>query len=76
MKSVSPLLKEMHKLKEKIILWKIPNNAEIKRAENVDLNQLIEQGCDWVCGYLQNNPNLPKNDKHLCDRVGKTESNG
>ncbi|MEO1431168.1 MAG: caspase family protein [Cyanobacteria bacterium J06633_8] len=52
---------------ETIILWKIPTKDKITSAENVNLNRLISLGCDWARGYLQNNPNVPENDKHLCD---------
>lgn len=52
---------------EKIILWKIPGEQEINEAEKKDLEQLIQEGCKWVSSYLQNNPNVSENDKHLCD---------
>ena len=37
---------------------------------NLDLDYLLGQGCDWVRGYLQNNPNVSQSDRHLCDGIG------
>ncbi|MGK7873838.1 MAG: hypothetical protein AB4426_11160 [Xenococcaceae cyanobacterium] len=31
---------------------------------------LMERSCDWVRGYLLNNPNVSESDKHLCDGIG------
>ncbi|MEH2425326.1 MAG: hypothetical protein V7K48_31815 [Nostoc sp.] len=36
---------------------------------NLDLDTLIGRSCDWVRGYLQNNPNLSESDRHLCDGI-------
>ncbi|MEH2093000.1 nSTAND1 domain-containing NTPase [Nostoc sp.] len=38
---------------------------------NLDLDQLLAQACDWARGYLENNPNVNKSDRHLCDDVPK-----
>jgi WD40 repeat protein len=34
------------------------------------LEQLLDNSCDWVRDYLENNPNVSKSDKDLCDRIG------
>jgi WD40 repeat protein/uncharacterized caspase-like protein len=34
---------------------------------NLDLDNLLKQGCDRLHDYLQNNPNVTKEEKHLCD---------
>ncbi|MEO0841190.1 MAG: WD40 repeat domain-containing protein, partial [Cyanobacteria bacterium J06643_5] len=57
---------------EKIILWKIPSQDQIALAENVNLKSLISQGCEWTHDYLENNSNVPENDKHLCDDIDST----
>ncbi|MEC4815995.1 MAG: hypothetical protein SAK29_22390 [Scytonema sp. PMC 1069.18] len=40
-----------------IILW------------NFDLDDLLKKGCNWLCDYLQNNPNVSPEDKHLCEYI-------
>ncbi len=40
---------------------------------NLDLDNLMVRGCDWVRLYLQNNPSVSENDKHLCDGVGSAK---
>ncbi|WGV24023.1 hypothetical protein [Halotia branconii] len=37
---------------------------------NLDLDALMGRSCDWVRGYLQNNPNVSESDRHLCDDIG------
>ncbi|MEH1863265.1 MAG: hypothetical protein V7L21_35855, partial [Nostoc sp.] len=37
---------------------------------NLNLDDLIIKGCAWVRDYLQNNPNVSQNDRHLCDDIG------
>jgi WD40 repeat protein len=37
---------------------------------NLDLDTLMGRSCDWVQPYLENNINVSKNDKHLCDDIG------
>ncbi len=59
---------------DKIILWKIPSDDEITSAENVNLDLLINQGCDWALSYLENNPNVSENDKHLCENINPNYS--
>ena len=38
-----------------------------------DFDALMGRSCDWVRGYLQNNPNVSKSDRHLCDGIGTQE---
>jgi WD40 repeat protein len=40
-----------------IILW------------NLDLDDLLVKGCGLIRGYLQNNPDVSAEDKHLCDNI-------
>jgi WD40 repeat protein len=47
--------------KGEIILW------NLKILSNLTLDNLIGKGCDWVRGYLENNPNVTESDRHLCD---------
>ncbi|MBD1945374.1 AAA family ATPase [Coleofasciculus sp. FACHB-712] len=37
---------------------------------NLDLDDLLVRGCDWVRDYLENNPNVSKSDRSLCDGIG------
>ena len=43
----------------KLILWDL----------QLDSDDLMQRGCDWVHDYLNNNPNS-KGDRHLCDGIG------
>lgn len=54
---------------EIIILWKVPSDDQISVSENFNLDLLINQGCDWARSYLENNPNVSNNDKHLCENI-------
>jgi WD40 repeat protein len=47
-----------------IILWNLTDDLW-----DLDLNHLIMRNCDRMRGYLQNNPNVSKSDRHLCDGV-------
>jgi WD40 repeat protein len=40
-----------------IILW------------NLNLNDLLARGCNWVGDYLDHNRNLDEGDRHLCDGI-------
>jgi WD40 repeat protein len=40
-----------------IILW------------NLDLDDLVVRGCQWVDDYLKHNRNLEQRDRHLCDGI-------
>ncbi|MCA1990804.1 MAG: hypothetical protein LDL41_01985 [Coleofasciculus sp. S288] len=40
-----------------IILW------------NLDLDDLLVRGCNWVRDYLKTNPNVSESDRHLCDDI-------
>jgi WD40 repeat protein len=35
-----------------------------------DLETLMGRSCDWVRNYLQYNPNVSEEDRHLCDGIG------
>ncbi|MBD1837956.1 WD40 repeat domain-containing protein [Coleofasciculus sp. FACHB-501] len=37
---------------------------------NLDLDDLLVRGCNWVRDYLENNPNVSKSDRSLCDGIG------
>jgi WD40 repeat protein len=56
---------------QKVMLWKVSDGKNKFTAinENLDLNQLIKRGCDWVGGYLQYNSSVRSYDKHLCDNI-------
>ncbi|NEO00908.1 MAG: WD40 repeat domain-containing protein [Moorea sp. SIO3I7] len=43
--------------------------AKFWRVESFD--ELMVRGCNWVRDYLENNPNVEKSDRHLCDNVNK-----
>ncbi|MCC5613803.1 hypothetical protein LC605_01645 [Nostoc sp. CHAB 5836] len=45
-----------------IKLWNLPG---------LELDSLMQNNCDSIRGYLQNNPNVSVGDKHLCDGIGK-----
>jgi WD40 repeat protein len=38
----------------KVILW------------NLDLEDLLKRGCNWLQDYLRTNPNVSESDRHLC----------
>ncbi|MEG4419922.1 WD40 repeat domain-containing protein, partial [Microcoleus sp. LAD1_D5] len=42
---------------ETIILW------------NLDFDDLLKRGCDWVRGYLESSPNVSESDRLLCDGI-------
>lgn len=44
----------------RVILW------------NLDLDDLLVRGCDWVGDYLRTNPNVSDRDRRLCDGVAAT----
>jgi WD40 repeat protein len=35
---------------------------------NLDLPELLHQGCDWLHDYLQNNPSVSESDRTLCQK--------
>ncbi|WP_367275326.1 AAA family ATPase [Microcoleus sp. CAWBG58] len=41
----------------RVILW------------NLNFEDLLVRGCNWIRPYLQNNPNVSESDKHLCDGI-------
>ena len=36
---------------------------------NLDLDDLMVRGCQWVHDYLKTNPNLSESDRHICDGI-------
>lgn len=36
---------------------------------NLDLDDLLFQGCEWLHGYLKNNPNVSEEDRGVCDDI-------
>lgn len=36
---------------------------------NLDLDQLMVHGCNWIKDYLRTNPNVEESDRHLCDGI-------
>ncbi|MEW6495422.1 MAG: hypothetical protein AB1589_23320 [Cyanobacteriota bacterium] len=36
---------------------------------NLDLDDLLERGCNWLRDYLKTNPNVSQSDRHLCDGI-------
>jgi predicted nucleic acid-binding Zn ribbon protein len=37
---------------------------------NLDLDDLLVKGCNWVRDYLKTNPNVRESDRTLCDGIG------
>jgi len=48
----------------------VSNYAEI--ISNFTLDKLLGRSCDRLRGYLENNPNVQKGDRHLCDGLGNS----
>ena len=48
-----------------VLLWNL---------ELLDRDVLFKHGCDRVRGYLNTNPNVTKEDRHLCDGMGTSGS--
>jgi WD40 repeat protein len=46
-------------------LWRV----EITSQQRLDLNALLQRGCNWVRDYLKNNRNVSESDRHLCDDI-------
>ena len=49
----------------KVILW----DLNLDELGNLELEDLLERGCNWVHDYLRTNPNVSENDRHLCDGI-------
>lgn len=47
------------------------NTIVIMKQWNLNFNDLITWGCDWVHDYLKTNPNVSKEDRRLCDGLAK-----
>ncbi len=44
----------------RLILWNL----------QLDSDELVQRGCDWVRDYLKNNPKVSEGDRNLCDGIG------
>ena len=44
-----------------VILWDVENINDVEK--------LLAQSCDWLKGYLQNNPDVNEEDQDLCDGI-------
>ncbi|GAA6618595.1 eIF2A-related protein [Scytonema sp. NUACC26] len=42
------------------------NNVLLWDLELLDLDMALRRGCEWVRDYLKTNPNVPQEDRHLC----------
>jgi WD40 repeat protein len=45
-----------------VMLWEV--------NQQLNLDELLNKGCDWVRDYLKNNANVEKSDRNLCDGIG------
>lgn len=41
---------------------------------NLDLDDLMSRGCNWLHDYLKNNQNVSDSDKHLCDGISNEKN--
>jgi len=41
--------------------------------EDLNLDRLLEYGCDWVRDYLKNNTEVEQSDRQLCDGISDTQ---
>ena len=41
---------------------------ELSAFTKSDLDELLTDGCFRIKGYLENNPNVSEQDRHLCDQ--------
>jgi WD40 repeat protein len=46
-------------------LFSLSDDGTIKIWE-LDLDAIIQQGCNWIQGYLHNNPNVNAEDREIC----------
>ncbi|MBD2777123.1 eIF2A-related protein [Iningainema tapete] len=44
-------------------------NVLLWNLELLELDMVLRRGCEWVHDYLKTNPNLTKEDRHVCDRT-------
>ncbi|MFN6569543.1 AAA-like domain-containing protein [Dendronalium sp. ChiSLP03b] len=45
-------------LEKTVILWNL---------QDIELDKLLKNGCNWVRDYLNNNPSVNKTNKHICN---------
>ena len=61
-------------LDKTIKLWnmsgKLLKTLEGHQESNLNLDDLMKQGCDWVRDYLENSEEVSESDRHLCDGIG------
>ncbi|PZV00401.1 MAG: hypothetical protein DCF32_17615 [Leptolyngbya sp.] len=53
----------------KVITGSEDNTLIIWDLNILNPEKLVSWSCDWLTGYLQNNPNVPDSDRTLCQRV-------
>jgi WD40 repeat protein len=51
----------------------IPTSDKRVFVWNLDFDNLVQQGCQQVSGYLKNSLNVSQSDKILCDQVPKPQ---
>jgi WD40 repeat protein len=54
----------------KTLLLKGWNHCPTLELWNLDLDDLLVRGCNWLRDYLKTNPNVSESDRHLCDGIG------
>jgi len=54
-----------------IRLWNIHNlyNDNVVITDILDLDELLNRGCEWLSVYLKTNPHIPENDRFVCDNI-------
>jgi WD40 repeat protein len=45
-------------------LWRLDS-----KEWNLDLDELLLRGCNWLHDYLKTNPNVSQSDRALCDGI-------
>jgi hypothetical protein len=45
------------------------STAIVWNLDDLRLDKLMRDACDWVRDYLRNNPNVEQREKALCDGV-------
>jgi WD40 repeat protein/energy-coupling factor transporter ATP-binding protein EcfA2 len=49
-------------------LWRLDGTEGILDLD-VQLDNLLMRGCNWLSDYLKTNPNVSESDRHLCDGI-------
>lgn len=50
------------------------SNDETIKLWSLDLDEVLDRGCDWARDYLTNNPNVSEEDRKLCNTTKSTNS--